>query len=99
MSNLSDVMTLPPQIPETIPNDWGWRNLTEICKPKQWKTISNSELTETGYRVFGANGFIGFYHEFNHEDETTWLLQRRDLRHCQFSSTSNIHHRQFNVFR
>ena len=70
MSNLSDVMTLPLQIPETIPNDWSWRNLVELCNPKQWKTISNSDLTETGYRVFGANGFIGFYHEFNHEDET-----------------------------
>lgn len=70
MSNLSDVMTLPLQIPETIPNDWSWRNLVELCNPKQWKTISNSDLTETGYRVFGANGFIGYYHEFNHEDET-----------------------------
>jgi type I restriction enzyme S subunit len=70
MSNLSDVMTLPLQIPETIPNDWSWRNLVELCNPKQWKTISNSDLTQTGYRVFGANGFIGFYHEFNHEDET-----------------------------
>jgi type I restriction enzyme S subunit len=70
MSNLSDVMTLPLQIPETIPNDWSWRNLVELCNPKQWKTISNSDLTEMGYRVFGANGFIGFYHEFNHEDET-----------------------------
>jgi len=70
MSNLSDVMTLPLQIPETIPNDWSWRNLVELCNPKQWKTISNSDLTETGYRVFGANGFIGYYHKFNHEDET-----------------------------
>ena len=70
MSNLSDVMTLPLQIPETIPNDWSWRKLAELCNPKQWKTISNSDLTETGYRVFGANGFIGYYHEFNHEDET-----------------------------
>lgn len=63
-------MTLPLQIPETIPNDWSWRKLAELCNPKQWKTISNSDLTETGYRVFGANGFIGYYHEFNHEDET-----------------------------
>jgi len=70
MSNLSDVMTLPLQIPETIPNNWSWRNLVELCNPKQWKTISNSDLTETGYRVFGANGFIGYYHKFNHEDET-----------------------------
>lgn len=70
MSNRSDVMTLPLQIPETIPSNWSWRNLVELCNPKQWKTISNSDLTETGYRVFGANGFIGYYHEFNHEDET-----------------------------
>lgn len=70
MDNLSSVMSLPLRVPKTIPNGWCWKRLTDICKPKQWRTISNSELTAAGYPVFGANGFIGFYPEFNHESET-----------------------------
>ena len=70
MSNLSYVMSLPVRIPKAIPNEWKWKSLVDICNPKQWKTISNSKLTETGYPVFGANGFIGFYHDYNHEAET-----------------------------
>ena len=46
---------------------WQKKYLTEICKPKQWKVISQSELTDTGYLVYGANGKMGFYYEFNHE--------------------------------
>ena len=48
--------------------NWGKKKLTEICKPKQWKIISQSELTETGYVVYGANGKMGYFHEFNHEN-------------------------------
>lgn len=42
--------------------------LTKICNPKQWKTIPTSELQKTGYPVYGANGVIGFYSEYNHEE-------------------------------
>ena len=42
--------------------------LTEICTPKQWKTIPTSELLENGYPVYGANGIIGYYSEFNHKN-------------------------------
>ena len=41
--------------------------LTDICNPKQWKTIPTSELLEDGYPVYGANGIIGYYSEFNHK--------------------------------
>ena len=41
--------------------------LTDICNPKQWKTIPTSELLENGYPVYGANG-IGYYSEFNHKN-------------------------------
>ena len=44
--------------------------LTDICNPKQWKTIPTSELLENGYPVYGANGIIGYYSEFR-----TQLLQ------------------------
>ena len=42
--------------------------LTDICNPKQWKTIQTSELLENGYPVYGANGIIGYYSEFNHKN-------------------------------
>ena len=76
MSNLSDVMTRPLQVPDIIPDDWVWKNLVDVCQPTQWKTISGSKLTATGYPVFGANGFIGFYPEYNHESETIVITCR-----------------------
>lgn len=57
---------------ETMKSDvkmrWDKKKLTEICKPKQWKIISQSELTETGFVVYGANGKMGYYNDFNHEN-------------------------------
>ena len=41
--------------------------LTDICTPKQWRTIPTSELLSEGYPVYGANGIIGYYSEYNHE--------------------------------
>ena len=50
--------------------------LIEICSPKQWPTISTAELTETGFPVFGANGLIGCYPEYNHEESTVLITCR-----------------------
>ena len=47
--------------------------LTEICQLKQWKTISNKELTKDGFPVYGANGVIGYYSEYNHINKTILL--------------------------
>jgi type I restriction enzyme S subunit len=47
---------------------WSTVGLGEICKPKQWKNISTKDFTASGYPVYGANGKIGFFHEFTHED-------------------------------
>ena len=41
--------------------------LTDICNPRQWKTIPTNELLDEGFPVYGANGIIGYYNEFNHE--------------------------------
>lgn len=41
--------------------------LSDICSPKQWKTIPTSDLLDEGYPVYGANGIIGYYSEYNHE--------------------------------
>lgn len=50
--------------------------LGDICKPKQWKTISTSDLTAFGYPVYGANGIIGNYKEYNHKKETILVTCR-----------------------
>ena len=44
--------------------------LTNLCSPKQWKTIPKTSLEDSGYPVYGANGIIGHYHDFNHAEET-----------------------------
>jgi type I restriction enzyme S subunit len=50
--------------------------LNEICRPKQWETIPITSLTKEGYPVYGANGVIGFYKEYNHEKPTLLITCR-----------------------
>ena len=50
--------------------------LIDVCNPKQWKTISASELVEDGYPVFGANGIIGYFSDYNHEKSTLCITCR-----------------------
>lgn len=76
MNNLGDIMRQVVCIPSHIPDDWSFLKLIEVCSPKQWRTISSSEMKKTGYPVFGANGFVGFYHEYNHEDEAVAITCR-----------------------
>ena len=44
--------------------------LGELCRPKQWKSLKQSDMTKSGFPVYGANGIIGHYSEYNHADET-----------------------------
>ena len=49
----------------------GWKTSTlgDTCEMYQPKTISGKEMVEEGaYPVFGANGVIGRYDKFNHEE-------------------------------
>ena len=50
--------------------DGEWVPLTNLCRPKQWKTIPKTALLNHGYPVYGANGVIGYYDSYNHESET-----------------------------
>ena len=52
------------------------KKLTEVCSPKQWKTISQTEMLPEGYPVYGANGIIGYYNEYNHENPTVLITCR-----------------------
>ena len=50
--------------------------LSDICNPKQWKAISTSDLLNEGYPVYGANGVIGYYNEYNHENPVVTVTCR-----------------------
>ena len=50
--------------------------LTNICAPKQWETIPTSELLSIGYPVYGANGIIGYYNTYNHEQAVITITCR-----------------------
>ncbi|EQK02319.1 TPA: restriction endonuclease subunit S [Clostridioides difficile] len=50
--------------------------LIEICNPKQWKTISTNNLLSEGYTVYGANGVIGYYNQYTHENPTLMITCR-----------------------
>jgi type I restriction enzyme S subunit len=49
---------------------WPSSNLGALSRPKQWPVISKSQMAETGYPVYGANGKIGFADQFTHETPT-----------------------------
>jgi type I restriction enzyme S subunit len=55
---------------------WFYVNLVEISNPKQWPTISTNQLTTNGYPVYGANGQIGYYKTYNHENPTLLITCR-----------------------
>jgi len=55
---------------------WDVKSLGAVCQPQQWATISSTDLVDEGYPVYGANGFIGHYSDFNHEFETVAVTCR-----------------------
>ncbi len=53
----------------SLPKGWEIKKLGEVCEMYQPKTISTKEMVEDGeYPVFGANGIIGKYDKYNHEE-------------------------------
>ncbi|MEQ8103218.1 restriction endonuclease subunit S [Enterococcus faecalis] len=56
--------------------DWEQRKLGNISKMYQPQTITGTELLPSGYPVFGANGYIGFYSEMNHENNQVTISAR-----------------------
>ena len=64
-----------PQIP--IRPQWPMVELGEVCELYQPKTITQRDLVENGpYKVFGANGVIGNYTQYNHEDSEVLITCR-----------------------
>lgn len=59
---------MTPNLP-ALPAGWEWKKLADICKLYQPSTITSKEISDTGlYKVYGANGVIGFYDKYNHDD-------------------------------
>lgn len=49
--------------------EWRKVKLGEIANLYQPKTIPKKDMLRNGqYKVFGANGVIGYYHKYNHEE-------------------------------
>ncbi len=46
---------------------WEVKRLGEIANLYQPVTISAKQFTDSGYPVYGANGVVGFFSEFNHD--------------------------------
>ncbi len=60
-----------------LPEGWESNTLNYFCEMYQPKTISRKELVDDGpYPVFGANGQIGFYTDFNHEESEVTVTCR-----------------------
>ena len=52
------------------------KSLCAICRPKQWPTIPTKDFTDDGYLVYGANGIVGHYSQYNHEHSTILMACR-----------------------
>ena len=56
---------------------WPVVELGELCELYQPKTITQGDLVENGpYLVFGANGVIGCYDQYNHEESEVLVTCR-----------------------
>lgn len=54
---------------QNVQSDWQRLSLAILSEMYQPKTISGKELVENGkYYVYGANGIIGKYNQYNHHD-------------------------------
>ena len=70
-------MVYNPELKREIPEGWGNSTLGEFADLYQPKTISDKEMIDDGeYLVYGANGIIGRYSEYNHEDSMVTISCR-----------------------
>jgi type I restriction enzyme, S subunit len=56
---------------------WKTKTLAELCKMYQPETLSKKQLNSHGkYFVYGANGIIGQYDKYNHEESQLLITCR-----------------------
>lgn len=60
-----------------LPKDWKTEDILDVCEVYQPKTISTKQLIEDGkYDVYGANGIIGKFDKYNHEESEVLVTCR-----------------------
>lgn len=65
------------KIANILSSKFDFVELGEVCKLYQPKTISQNEMNDKGqYIVYGANGVIGRYDQYNHEDRELLITCR-----------------------
>ena len=57
-------------------DEWTSVLLGDISELYQPKTISSEELLTEGFPVFGANGYIGYYKDYNHKEDQVTISAR-----------------------
>ena len=67
----------------TPKENWEKIKMNQIGKLYQPVTISDAQLKDSGYLVYGANGIIGFYDKYNHEDSEIAIT-------CRGSTCGNV---------
>ena len=72
---MQNLLTAKIRFPE-FQDKWERIKLKEIAEVYQPQTISQSELTDSGFDVYGANGIIGKYSRYNHEFEQVVITCR-----------------------
>ena len=66
-------------------NDWIEVRIGDVADLYQPKTIASKKLISNGkYSVYGANGIIGKYDKFNHQDEELLIT-------CRGATCGNVH--------
>lgn len=72
---------------QTIPTGWEEKKICDICDVYQPQTISGKEMKDGGnFPVFGANGLIGHYTKYNHEEPEVLLGCRGSCGAINFSN-------------
>lgn len=61
---------------DSFEGDWEEKKLGKVAEMYQPITISSSQLQVNGFPVFGANGYIGYYEEFNHNTDQVTISAR-----------------------
>lgn len=70
-------MIYNPSLQREIPAGWQDGVLAEIAELYQPRTISEKEMSpDAPYLVYGANGIVGRYSEYNHEDSVVAIACR-----------------------
>jgi type I restriction enzyme, S subunit len=55
---------------------WHWKPLGELCNIKYGKLLATTQLSASGYPVFGANGVIGYHTSYLYRDEEVLISCR-----------------------